>query len=88
MPDETALREKAREVVRQGKLPTRPPDRVWGGPGVDAPCAVCELPVGKNEMEFEVEFARDGHGGGGDLDSSTCTVAASPPGSSNGSKHR
>jgi hypothetical protein len=68
MPDEADLRNKAREVVRQGKLPARPPNRVWGGPGVDAPCAVCELPVGKNEMELEVQFARDGHGGGGDLD--------------------
>jgi hypothetical protein len=68
MPDEEVLRRKAREAVREGKLPSRPPDRVWGGPGVDAPCSVCGLPVTKTEMEFEVEFAADGHGGGGDLD--------------------
>ena len=23
-------------------------------------CSVCELPVTKNEMEFEIQFARDG----------------------------
>jgi hypothetical protein len=60
MPDEKMLREKARAVVRDGKLPSRQPDRTWGGPGVGAPCAVCELPVAKDEMEFEIEFARDG----------------------------
>lgn len=68
MADEAALREKAQAAVRAGKLPSRPPDRVWGGPGVDAPCAVCELPVTKAQMEFEVQFAQDGQGGGGDLD--------------------
>ena len=59
MPDEPILREKARSAVRDGKLPSRPPDRTWGGPGVGAPRAVCGLPVTKTEMEFEIEFARD-----------------------------
>jgi hypothetical protein len=68
MSDEDVLRQKARAAVRAGKLPARTPDRVWGGPGVDAPCPVCDLPVTKAEMEFEIQFARDGHGGGGDLD--------------------
>ena len=60
MPDEKILREKARVVVRDGKLPSRRPDRTWGGPGVGAPCAVCVLPVERNEIEFEIQFARDG----------------------------
>jgi hypothetical protein len=69
MPDESALREKARAVVLSGKLPSRAPDRVWGGPGVGAACTVCDLPVTKNEMEFEIQFEHaDGNGGGGDLD--------------------
>jgi hypothetical protein len=59
MPDEKILREKARGVVRSGKLPSRRPDRTWGGPGVGAICAVCELPVERNEIEFEIQFARD-----------------------------
>ena len=58
--DEQVLREKARAVVQAGKLPARRPDRTWGGPGVGAPCAVCGVPVGKDQLEFEIQFARDG----------------------------
>jgi hypothetical protein len=60
MPDEKMLREKARAVVQAGKLPSRRPDRTWGGAGVGAPCSVCELLITKDEMEFQIEFARDG----------------------------
>jgi hypothetical protein len=60
MPDEKILREKARTVVTNGKLPARRPDRTWGGPGVGAACAVCELPVKNDELEFEIQFAHDG----------------------------
>jgi hypothetical protein len=60
MPDEEALRAKARMVVQQGKLPAVAPTRTWGGPGVGAPCAVCGLPVTKAEKEFEIQFERDG----------------------------
>jgi hypothetical protein len=31
-----------------------------GGPGVGAECSVCGRPVTKNELEFEIQFARDG----------------------------
>jgi hypothetical protein len=60
MPDEQILREKARAVVQSGKLPSRRPDRTWGGPGVGAHCSVCGLPVKSDELEFEIQFARDG----------------------------
>jgi hypothetical protein len=60
MPDESLLREKAQAAVRNGKLPARAADRTWGGPGVGAFCSVCDLPVTKDEMEFEIEFAHDG----------------------------
>ena len=60
MPDEPFLREKASEAITQRKLPNRQPDRVWGGPGVGAPCRVCDIPVERTEMEFEVQFERDG----------------------------
>jgi hypothetical protein len=60
MPEETDLRSKAREVIRTGKLPSRRPDRTWGGPGVGAPCTVCGAAVTKDQLEFEVEFAHDG----------------------------
>lgn len=60
MDDERAVRDKAREFTLAGKLPNRRPDRTWGGPGVGAPCAVCGLSVERGQMEFEMEFARDG----------------------------
>ena len=60
MPDEARLREHARDAVEQKKLPNRPPDRVWGGPGIGVACTICGRPVTKDEMEFEVEFAEDG----------------------------
>jgi hypothetical protein len=60
MPDETALREKARDAIRTGKVPSRRPDRTWGGPGVGALCSVCNLPVERGQMEFEIQLARDG----------------------------
>jgi hypothetical protein len=58
--DEDTLREKARAVIEDGKLPGRRPDRAWGGPGVGALCTICDLAVRPTEMEFEIEFARDG----------------------------
>jgi len=33
---------------------------MWGGPGVGADCAVCGLPVTREQLEFEIEFARNG----------------------------
>ena len=60
MPDETVLRAKAREVLRTGKLPSRPPDHTWGGMGADAPCPVCGETVTKDQLEIEAEFAHDG----------------------------
>lgn len=63
MPDEPLLREQARTALRGGTLPNRKPDRVWGGPGVGAPCALCRKAVTKDQMEFEIEFAH-GEGNG------------------------
>jgi len=60
MPDGPILREKAREAIRQGKLPGRRPDRTCGGPGAGAICAICEKPVSKDEVEFEIQFAQGG----------------------------
>jgi hypothetical protein len=60
MPDEARLREQARGAIHKGKLPARRPDRTWGGPGVGAECSVCERPVTKEELEFEIQFEYDG----------------------------
>ncbi len=60
MPEETILRQQARTAIQSGKMPAQRPDRTWGGPGVGAACAICERPVGRDELEFEVQFAHDG----------------------------
>jgi hypothetical protein len=60
MPDESRLRAQARAAVRDGKLPARAPDHTWGGPGIGAPCAVCDVPVAVEEMEFEIDFVLEG----------------------------
>ena len=59
MSDDGLLRNKARETIRAGRLPDRCPDRMWGGPGVGAQCAVCGEPVEEDEIEIEIEFDRD-----------------------------
>jgi hypothetical protein len=60
MSDEATLREFTRHAIRKGKLPRRGPDRAWGGPGIGALCAVCEKLVTRDQMEYGLEFARDG----------------------------
>ena len=66
MLDEKSLREKARVVIKNGKVPSRRPDRTWGGPGVGATCVVCDVPVTKDQLEFEIQFAHDGDNPGVD----------------------
>ena len=57
---EQTVRMKAHVAMQSGKIPSCPPDRTWGGPGVGAPCAICDLPVKRDELEFEIQFAFDG----------------------------
>jgi hypothetical protein len=58
--EEQELRAKAHEALQAGRLPNRRPDRTWGGPGIGAACAVCDLPVARDQLEFQIEFAADG----------------------------
>jgi hypothetical protein len=57
--DEHTIREKAREAVESGKLPTMKPSRTWGGPGSGTPCSLCGEPVTSSQMELEVAYRRD-----------------------------
>ncbi len=60
MPDESVLREKAREAIRSRKLPIAKPDRTFGGHGTAATCAICGDAVKRDEVEIEIEFNRHG----------------------------
>jgi hypothetical protein len=52
------MSENPREAIQTDKLPDRSPDRIWGGSGAGADCAVCGAPVKSDELEFELEFRR------------------------------
>jgi len=43
--------------MKTGCLPRQPPERIWGGPGGGATCVVCGKKVGREEMEFELQFS-------------------------------
>ena len=60
MSDDSILREKARAVIQAGELPSRRPDRMWGGSGAGLQCTVCGFAVKHDESEIEVEFIHDG----------------------------
>ena len=53
---ERALRLKARERLSRGEIPRDPEGRLWAGPGVGLPCAVCDDPIGRHEIEYECQF--------------------------------
>jgi hypothetical protein len=60
MPNEAEIRQLAREALHKQRLPRERPDRTWGGPGIGVPCAVCQKPVSRDELEYEIQFSRDG----------------------------
>jgi hypothetical protein len=62
MPDEVEARQLARDALQGGKLPRRPPDRIWGGYGIDLPCAVCQRSVARAEVEYEIQFGNGDDG--------------------------
>jgi hypothetical protein len=52
---EDDLRLRARERIREGRLPCAPHCRTWGGHGENQPCALCDALIGENEVEYEIE---------------------------------
>ncbi len=51
-----ALRIRARERIRQGRLPRGKPARTWGGLGSGLPCALCDAAILGSEPEFELQL--------------------------------
>ena len=47
------------QALNGGKLPERRPDSIWGGPGAGAGCTICGAYVSEDQMELEIEFARE-----------------------------
>lgn len=61
MCDELVLRDKAGTKMRTGRLPSCTPERIWGGPGSGACCALCDQRLTEEELEYELQFPTD-HG--------------------------
>jgi hypothetical protein len=51
-----ALRGRAREMLRAGRLPHTKAVRTWGGRGSGAPCELCGMVISSSEPEFEVQL--------------------------------
>ena len=54
------LRERAKEMLKNGILPLKPQERLWGGYGNGCTCMLCSDPIGPHEVEYELEV-RDPH---------------------------
>jgi hypothetical protein len=65
MNNDAILRQKAHQAIQAGKLPRCRPQRMWGGWGTGACCMICDKPVGRDEVEYELQFARDHDGSDG-----------------------
>jgi hypothetical protein len=50
----------ARAAIVEGRLPRCLPERIWGGRGGGIACALCRVPVGAHQMEFEFDVALNG----------------------------
>jgi hypothetical protein len=60
MPDvERALRQQARVRIEAGQLPRTRPDGTWCEPGSGTACAVCDVDIGTDDSELEVDFLPD-----------------------------
>ena len=46
----------AREALREGRIPARAADELWGGPGSGGRCASCNGPLERHEVEYELQF--------------------------------
>jgi hypothetical protein len=55
--DESALRVRVREKIARGALPREPATRLWAGPGLGKPCAVCDETIPSRDVEYEIEHA-------------------------------
>jgi hypothetical protein len=52
---ELDLHRRARERIREGRLPCTTHYRTWAGHGRDEPCALCDVNIGADEVEYEIE---------------------------------
>jgi hypothetical protein len=54
-PSESTLRQLAREKRQQGALPGNTAHMCWAGPGSGQVCCLCDRPIQKDHVEYEME---------------------------------
>jgi hypothetical protein len=54
---EEALRPLARDRIAKGQLPKGALSRMWGGYGTGQLCSLCNKPIERYQIEYEVEHA-------------------------------
>jgi hypothetical protein len=55
--DKVTIRARVRGLIESGTLPCDEPEKTWAGNGAGERCLACGDPIGRQEIEFEVEFA-------------------------------
>ena len=60
MPSAIEMARLVEAALREGRLPARKADRLFGGRGGGATCAICGRPIPTSVMEYEPEFVGDG----------------------------
>jgi hypothetical protein len=53
--------ERIREAIVGGRLPREAPQRLWGGRGIGAACAICGEWISPGQFEYEFECAPAGN---------------------------
>jgi hypothetical protein len=54
--DEKALRQPACVKLKAGERPKEPEARLWGGPALGLPCALCDGTIERGDREYKAEF--------------------------------
>jgi hypothetical protein len=54
--DETSLRERARQLLLAGRLPSSDPATSWAGSGRGERCCVCQVLVRPDQIGFDLAF--------------------------------
>jgi hypothetical protein len=52
---EQELRPVARERIAKGQLPRYAPSTIWGGYGSGNLCSLCDQPIERDQIEYEIE---------------------------------
>ena len=56
--NEAELRRRARARIEVGMLPSSRPVRSFAGMGSGERCALCDVPINRNEIEDEIEVVQ------------------------------